>query len=103
MIILYDQNSLEVIDDVIEVVIMVPNNYESPTKTDDNPRKAIIEMLQENKDEGHPNQGNFTAIWHQNQHYFYCPNSHPKYLPTIHTVQKKKKKKRFGNKQTMTL
>ena len=54
---------------------MVPNDCESLTKTDDNPRKDIIEMLKENKDEGHPNQGNFTVIWHQNQQYFYCPNS----------------------------
>jgi hypothetical protein len=71
MIILCDQNSLAVIEDIIEVVIMVPNNCESPTETDDNPRKAIIEMLQENKAEGNPNQGHFTAIRHQNQHYFY--------------------------------
>ena len=70
MIILLDRNALEAIDHVTEFSILVPNHYESSTKIDGNPSKSITDMPQENKFEWCPNQCYFTAIRHQNQHYF---------------------------------
>ena len=51
MIILLQQNALETIDHITEFSILVPKHYESSTKIDGNPSKAITEMPQEKKAE----------------------------------------------------